>query len=768
MPVNGHGADLYPWRNEGFAPPPPAPSDDLIIKIESDAEPKSTIDAKTGALLTELPNGELRIDYGGAAKKKAVSVKDHDANLAAHVSASELSRISNELLDGIESDRQSRQDWIKRRADGIKHLALKVEAPGAPSADADTAVEGQSTVRTPMMLDAVVRFQANAGGELLPAGGPTKVSNDTPQPSERQALLSTSGLTPPDTSDADAELLEKLMNHYLTVIDRPFYSDTKRMFFMLGYGGCSFKKVYRCPILRRPVSRSIDAEDIIVSNEEVSLQECGRVTHKSMMRQGVFKRMVKEGQYIADDVGAPIPEEISEVKRAKDDVAGFSAYAARAADYRHTIYEVYCELDIEGIEDSEEAGFPVPYRVTIDKDSTKIVEIRRNWEEGDERYLQLMPIVKYIFVEGMGFYGIGLLNIMGNATAAVTTAWRLAMDCGAFASWPGFMYTEQVGRQDTMNMRVGMGTGIKVQTNGAPIGDSVLPLPYKDVTAGLLQIMNTIAEEGRRVGGTPELMVGEGRQDVPVGTTLAMLDQAVKVIDSVHKGMHISQAEELELLREQFKKNPDALICNAPKGLKVDREQVERALANCNLSPQADPNTPSHTIRVMKAVALVQMWQMDPTKWKYSDVARRVAAMVGIGSIDNLLAPPAAAAGPDPKDLAKLGELQVKMAELADREKDRESKEKIATVQAIIKILIEQAEYNDRREQRRSSENIAFISEETERMKLAQGSMVHPEATGVAKEFAGDWPTVQPPAYPQPPINIPIPPMLMPPKGRLL
>lgn len=771
MPTNGHGADLYPWRNDG----PPAPGGDLppiIVDISSDDEvPEPKLDAKTGALVSELPGGSLRIDFSGAGSGKAkTGAAAHDANLAEHIDAPELERIAHELLDGIDADLQSRLDWIQSTASGIKHLGLKIENPRSPSADADTAVEGQSTVRSPMMLDAVMRFQANAGGELLPAGGPVKVANDTPPKTDQQRLMESTAVTPPDNSDTDAEILEMLMNHYLTTVDRPYYSDTKRMFFKQGFRGSGFKKVYRCPILRRPVSRSVDADDIIVSNDEVSIQECERVTHRIKMRQSVLRRMQLEGQYLDTDVSTPTAPETDPVVAAENEAQGFTINTQRPADYKHTIYETYAELDIDGFGQKDVPGLPLPYRVTLDKDSQKVLEVRRNWKDGDDRYLARIPIVKYTFVEGMGFYGIGLLNIMGNATAAVTTMWRLAIDAGGFASWPGFLYADTVGRQDTMQMRVGLGSGLRINTNGQSIQDAVMGLPYKDVTAGLLQMMSTVAEEGRRVGGTPELMVGEGRQDVPVGTTLAMLDQAVKVVDGVHKGMHISQAEEFALLRDLFREDPDSLLCSAPRTKPVDKVQIIRALENCLLTPAADPNTPSHTIRVMKAVALIQLVTMDPKSWKLPDVYRRVAAMVGMGSIDELLAPPQnGATPPDPKALAELGKLQTQMAELADKAKDRESKENIERMQSIIKILITNAEMADKEQQRISAERIAVISEETERMKIAQTSLIHPEAIGAATAFGANFPQNPPPADMTPPPVIQVPPILnTPPNGRVL
>jgi hypothetical protein len=360
-----------------------------------------------------------------------------------------------------------------------------------------------------------------------------------------------------------------------------------------------------------------------------------------------------------------------------------------------------------------------------------------------------MPIVKYPFIDGLGFYGIGLLQIMGNATAAVTTAWRLALDSAGFSSWPGFLYSDTVARQDTMTFRVGLGAGVKINTGGQPIGNHVMNLPYKDVTAGLVQVTKHIEEEARRVGGTPELMVGEGRQDVPVGTTLAMLDQAVKVLDSVHKGMHIAQAEEFSLLRDLFVEEPQALLCaqETPSD-QWQAEDVLRALLRCTLAPRADPNTPSHTIRVMKAVALVQLVQMNPQMWDLHAVVRRIATMVGMGDIDELFAPPQdpSQQPQDPKAMQAMGQIQSKMAELAQKSQDAQQKAQMNMLSEKMKLLMQQMEMQDSREQRESAERVQMMKDATERMKLAQTGMVHPESAPVGQYLGQLWPSPQLPS----------------------
>src|SRR5262245_30742297 len=709
----------------------------LAVTIEDDTEgePPETVTYR------ENKDGTLSLKLSREGPDRA-SAGQHNANLAEYIDDAELFRIADELLDGINRDLDSRKEWLERRGSGIKHLALKVENPRSPSADADTAVEGQSVIRSPIMLDAVLRFQANARGELLPAGGPAKIRNDTISPPPVMP-----GMPPPapDDSDYRAEGLEKLFNFYLTVTDKEYYPDTNRMFFMQGFGGSGFKKVYFDPVRRRPMSRAVDAADIIVSDDAVSLTDCGRVTHRIMMRPSMLRRMQLAGQYVEDDGRiplAPSPPSPDAVQRAESDVSGISPESIRPQDYEYTIYECYCELDIKGFEHREKgrvSGLPLPYRVSIDKDSQKILEVRRNWRESDDRYLGRMPIVKYPFVEGLGFYGLGLLNIMGNATAAITTAWRLALDSAAFSSWPGFLYSETVGRQDTMSFRVGLGAGVRINTGGQPIGQNVMSLPYKDVTAGLVQVTTHIEDEARRVGGTPELMTGEGRADVPVGTTLAMLDQAVKVVDSVHKGMHIAQAEELSLLRDLFIEYPESLLCGNPRPGQWTREELIAALQNCNLSPQSDPNTPSHTIRVMKAVALVQFFQMGPDKFDFYAVARRVASMIGMGTIDELFSQGLPNQQPDPKHIETLRKMQADLQK-AQLEKDKMQQEMMMNVmEGKLKILLEEMQLQNNREERASRMALEQEKQRTERMQLAQSALVHQEAIPAAQTFAQTW-----------------------------
>jgi hypothetical protein len=695
-------------------PNDPGPSDEtMTVMVGGDDSPVRIKD--NGEVEVETPDGGITIYPNGIPKKSKESANDFDANLAEHIDEGELARISEELLTGIESDNQSRGDWLDARAKGIGLLALKIEAPRSAASDGGT-MEGISVVRSPLLLESVLRFQANAVAELLPSDGPVKVANEEPPKTRQQEMLEQMSGVPkqPKERDVLADALERDFNRYLTTVDREYYADFRRMLFYTGFGGSGFRKVYRCPLKRRPVSRAIDAADLIVADPEVSLHDAGRVTHRILMRQSVLKRMQLAGQYRNANLGVPVQTEENAVELKEADVMGFDVNPQLPADYKHTIYECYCELDLNGFEhteDGEETGLPLPYRVTLDKESRQILEIRRNWKEDDDQYRALMPIVKYPFVEGLGFYGFGLLHILGNSTAAVTAAWRLALDAGMMASFPAFLYSDVVSRQNTNVMRLVPGGGTKINTGGLPISETVMPAPYHDATAGLISMMNHVEETAGRVGGTAEISVGEGNQQAPVGTTMAMLDQATKIMAAVHKGLHAAQAEEFELLADLFKEDPDALLAGSNEVW--EREELINALNDKHLIPKADPNTPSHMIRVMRAMALLQLYQLNPAAWDYKEVVKRIARMVGENEVDELFAPPQPPSqAPDPNAIMAQAALIQAQAKAKDTD---------------MKPILQQMKAAQDAQKIKSSERV-------EAMKLGATLAIHPEAQGVVDQ----------------------------------
>jgi hypothetical protein len=489
-----------------------------------------------------------------------------------------------------------------------------------------------------------------------------------------------------------------------------------------------------------PLSRSIDAQDLIVNHAEADFDDCRRITHRIMMRKSQIKRMQLAGVYmdvpLSQPVYAkdPVNEKIAETQ-------GFNMNNVRPEENEHTVYECYCELDLPGYshkdEDGDETGLELPYRVTIEKDSRTVLEIRRNWREDDPNCLSKKTFVKYPFVPAFGFYEIGLLQILGNATKALTGAWREALDSGMFANFPGFLYADTAGRQLTNEFRVPPGGGIRIQTGGKPIQQAVMPLPYKEMGAGFMAFMQQVETTAQRVGGTAELQVGEGKQDAPVGTTLALIEQATKMLSAVHVRLHAAQSEEFQLLKERFREDPEALWRhNKRPANQWQVDQFLQALDNCDLVPAADPNNPSHMQRIMKAIAIKQLQAMNPQLYDALAVDRRILNMIGLTDVDHLFNQNPQPPQPQqpPVDPAKMAELQLKAQQSAQQlqQKQQDMQAKTANQQAQSaardkELAVESA---DRAEDRQSRERVAQIREETERIKVAGELQQHTQPSG--------------------------------------
>jgi hypothetical protein len=628
--------------------------DDFEIEIAEDA-PTTEVDEHGNIMSIQLPDGSIEFSLDGSPLEKAEK-KTREGwfdNLVEDINKDELGRISEDLIKGIESDLKSRQEWIEDRAQGIKLLGLKVEIPGLAGASDGAPVEGMSRVRHPLLLEAVLRFQANARSELLPTDGPVKIREDNNNAT--------------DATDELANDLENDLNHYLTSTAREYYPDTDRMLLMLGFGGTAFKKVYFCPLRNRPVSESIDADDLIVNNSATDLSNATRITHRIYMKPSTVKRMQILGVYRDVDLSQAKQIKLDAAQREKKAQQGISENGTdNPEDRDREIFECYCELEIKGFEHrrkGKETGLEIPYRVTIDASSHEILSIVRNYDEDTKELPEpRQSFVKYTFVPGMGFYDLGLLHILGNTTNALTAAWREMLDAGMYANFPGFLYSDAGARQNTNIFRIPPGGGALIKTGGAPIQDAVMPLPYKDVGPGLMQLTENMAQTGMRVGGTAEQAVGEGKQDAPVGTTIALIDQATKVLSSVHKRMHNAQSEEFELLVKCFRENPESFWQkNKRPARKWDEETFIRAINQVDLVPQADPNTASQTQRLMKVMALKQLQAASPAMYDPIAVDRMALQGIGWSNPEQFMVPPESMGQQqNPEVQAKMADLQIK------------------------------------------------------------------------------------------------------------
>ena len=620
--------------------------------IEED-EDQPEYDPKGNVIKINHADGSVTVSINGqpiSTPETADTPSGWYENVADKIDDAELGKLSEDLMRGIDDDISSRSDWLEQQAEGIKLLGLTLESVPAASGDAGSAgaVEGTSRVRHPLLLEAVLRFQANARSELLPTDGPVKIRDDNNNSNAGE--------------DQIAEALETDFNHYLTKTAREYYPDTDRMLLMLGFGGMTFKKVYFCPLRQRPVSESVKAADLIVNESATDLSNAKRVTHKIEMTPALLKRMQLLGVYRDIDLGTPMPTAPDALKQAEKEQQGVTQGSTRPEDRDHGIYECYCEADIKGFEHKwkgKVSGLEIPWRVTIDISTKKILSIVRNYPkpQGAELPEKRRTFVKYTFVPGFGFHDIGLLHILGNTTNAATAAWRELLDLGMFANFPGFVYAKQAGRQNTTMFRIPPGGGQGFDTQGMPINQAIMALPYSMQHApAMMTLVENMVTTGQRVGGTSEAMVGEGSKDAPVGTTLAMIEQAQQLVNSVHKRLHTAQSEEFELIGQCFRENPESFWqCNKKPAKQWDQQTFIKALEDCNLVPQADPNTASHTQRIVKVGILKMMQAASPTLYDSIAVERLALQTLGFNNPEQLMAPPGAMSAPPP-------ELQEKMA----------------------------------------------------------------------------------------------------------
>lgn len=514
-----------------------------------------------------------------------------------------------------------------------------------------------------------------------------------------------------ESRDVLANALEKDFNHYLTVTDKGYYSDTDKMLFNVGLSGEGIKKVYNCPLKRRPVSESVQIEDFIVSNAFSDLCNMPRITQRVMMRPSTLRRMQLVEAYRDIELGEPQQndQQTNEVKQQQAEMVGVDINTSEPEDMDYELYECYCELELDQFAPKhfKDVGLALPYKVVIAKDSEKILEIRRNWNEDDEECTAKEYFVDFSYVKAFGFYGLGLMHILGNTTRTLTAAWREFIDSGMFANYPGFLFSKGAGRQLTNNFRVPPGGGVGIDTGIRPINDMVAPLPYHDLTASFVAFIQHVEEYGQKLGGTANIQVGEGRQDAPVGTTLAMIEQATKPLGAVLKRLHSAQGREFQLLKERFKENPEAFWrFNRKPAMPWQVDQFLKALDDYDLVPVSDPNNPTNLHRIAKGQLLYQMASADPTSFKKDETYKYIMQQADLGDAEGLLAGPQPPQT-DPKVAAD--QLKAQMVQLKSQND----------------LMIERMRLMDRSQERQSKERIAEIDRQMEQMKLGATLAIH-------------------------------------------
>lgn len=582
-----------------------------------------------GAEITEMDDGGVEIDFDPSEDDEEEST--HDSNLALYMDDMDLNAVGEMLLSGVEEDRQSRAEWETTMSEGIKLMGLKIE-------DRQTPFKGACGVYDPLLAEAVVRWQAVACGELLPASGPVKTQ-----------VIGVAN----EQLDAQASRVKDFMNLYLTELAPEFYEEFDQMLFWLALVGSTFKKVYQDRLLGRPVSRFVLPDNFIAAYGTTDLETSPRYCHITSMTRRNFRLAQLAGVYRDIKVGDPQPDDTDQtpIQAQVDGVQGVEPGAEGTEEYK--IYEVYADLNLEGFENED--GIPLPYIVTIEEGSRKVLSIYRNYEEEDPTFQRQSSFVHYKLMPGVGFYGLGYAHLLGNSAKTATSIRRQLIDAATLNNFPGGLRVKGM-RLDDNNIGIGPTEFREIDTGGMPIQNAIMTMPYKEPSQVSLALLKETYESARNLANTAEIAVGEGRQDAPVGTTVALMEAATRLQSATLKRAHKAFNRELKMIADLFGKYlPDEPYPFPVRGgmSAIMREDFSN---NIDVIPVSDPNISSSAQRMMRAEALLRFATQQPDQHNLREAYRQMYVEMGIPEekIELLLLPEQA----KPKPLDPLSENQ--------------------------------------------------------------------------------------------------------------
>lgn len=528
---------------------------------------------------------------------------DHDSNFANFMEQGDLEAIGSELVDLFESDKQSRKEWSRSYTKGLDLLGMKIE-------ERDQPWPGASGVFHPVLTEACVRFQAQAIMEIFPASGPV-----------RTQII---GKLDTDTS-RQAQRIEKEMNYQLTENMSEYRDETEQLTFRLPLAGSCFRKVYYDPLLERPKSIFVPAEEFVVSYGASDLETCERYTHVMKKSANELAKMMVNGFY--SDIDLPDPAaEPTDIDEKYDELTGETEMGYDEDD-RYTILEFHVDYDLpEPFSDPD--GISRPFIITIDKSSRTVLSIRRNWYEGDEKKRKRTHFVHYKYLPGLGFYGIGLIHLIGGLAKSATSILRQLVDAGTLSNLPAGLKTRGL-RIKGDDSPLTPGEFRDVDVPGGAIRDNIFPLPYKEPSSVLYQLLGNIVEESRRIGSVADLDVGDMTANAPVGTTLALLERSMKVMSGVQARMHASLRKELKLIaRVIFDYMPPVYDYYMDGEFNRTRDFDGRI----DVIPVSDPNAATMSQRVVQYQAALQLAQQAP---QFYDMAKLHRQMLEVLDIQN-------------------------------------------------------------------------------------------------------------------------------------
>ena len=573
------------------------PSDLEIEDTEAQEIEVEIVNPDAVSINTE--DGGVVIDFEGSVSEEIMG-PDHDANLADFIDESVLQSMASELVQDFESDRESRKDWARAYVKGLDLLGMKIEERSQPW-------QGASGVFHPVLTEAVVRFQAQAMGELFPASGPvrTKIMGK---------------LTPEKTDQADR--IQTEMNYLLTEEMTEYRDETEQMLFKLPLAGSAFKKVYYDPIQDLPVAMFVPAEDFVASYGASDLASCPRYTHVMKKTSNEILELQVAGFY--RDVDLPDPEpDFSDIQEKYDELDG--EHAVIEDDDRHTILEIHVTMNMpEEFDDPD--GIARPYVVTIDKTSREVLSIRRNWYEDDKKKKKRLHFVHYKYLPGLGFYGTGLIHLIGGLAKSATSILRQLIDAGTLSNLPAGLKARglRIKGDDTPLMP---GEFRDVDVPGGAIRDSITFIPYKEPSGVLYSLLGNIVEEGRRIGSVADIQVGDMNSQAPVGTTLALMERSMKVLSGVQARLHAAMKNELRLLARIIR---DYMPAEYAYEMDGDFNRQRDFDARVDVIPVSDPNAATMSQRIMQYQAALQLAQQAPQLYDMGKLHRQMLEVLGI------------------------------------------------------------------------------------------------------------------------------------------
>ena len=552
----------------------------------------------------------IDIEIEGEVVETGEEEEEFDENLAEVLDESYLATLAGDLISDYEEDIASRKDWITTYVDGLELLGLKIEERMEPW-------EGACGIVHPLLTESLVRFQAETIMSIFPAEGPVKAKIRGKETQEKKEA---------------AMRVRDDMNFKLTEDMPEFRPEMERAIWGLGLAGNAFKKVYEDPNLGRQVSYFVPAEDVVVPYGTADLNSAERVTHVMRKYQNDMRKLQVSGFYRDIDLGDPV-NALDEVEKKIAERMGFKA----TNDDRYKLLEMQVNLDLPGYEDEvdgEATGIELPYIVTIEKNTTKVLSIRRNWKEGDKKKLKRQHFVHYGYIPGFGFYCFGLIHLIGAYAKAGTSITRQLVDAGTLANLPGGFKSRgmRIKGDDTP---IAPGEWRDVDIASGTIKDNIIPLPYKEPSQTLAALLSSIIEEGRRFANTADINVADMSANAPVGTTMALLERTLKVLTAVQARVHFSLKQELKLLKL-------IIAENAPDTYDYDPESGNRAAkksdyADIDVIPVSDPNASTLAQKIIQYQAALQLAQGAPQFYNMPLLHRQMLEVLGLKEANKLV-----------------------------------------------------------------------------------------------------------------------------------